>query len=111
MRATRDDADTRRTVANNGRAMKILVTGAGGLRPVVPEERVLQPETSYGAGKSIAEILVAEYSRRGFVDAVICRLATITVRPGQPNSALSSFVSGIIREPLAGIDTTCPVPL
>src|SRR4029450_9469362 len=52
-----------------------------------------------------------EYSRRGFVDGVACRLATVTVRPGKPNSALSGFVSGIIREPLAGVDTICPVPL
>jgi len=83
----------------------------GTLPAVVPENYVLLPETTYGIGKAIAELLVGEYSRRGFVDGVACRLATVTVRPGQPNSALSSFVSGIIREPLAGIDTTCPVPL
>lgn len=83
----------------------------GGLPPVVPEDHALQPQTSYGTAKAIAELLVAEYSRRGFIDGVSCRLATITVRPGKPNSALSSFVSGIIREPLAGIDATCPVPL
>jgi len=83
----------------------------GDLPPVVPEDYVLLPQTTYGVGKAIAELLVGEYSRRGFVDGVACRLATITVRPGKPNSALSSFVSGIIREPLAGIDTTCPVPL
>jgi nucleoside-diphosphate-sugar epimerase len=83
----------------------------GALPPVVPEDYVLQPQTTYGVGKAIAELLVGEYSRRGFVDGIACRLATITVRPGQPNSALSSFVSGIIREPLAGVETTCPVPL
>lgn len=83
----------------------------GELPRVVPEDQVLQPQTSYGTAKAIAELLVAEYSRRGFVDGVSCRLATITVRPGRPNSALSSFVSGIIREPLAGVDTICPVPL
>jgi len=83
----------------------------GELPAVVPEDTALQPQTSYGVGKAIAELLVGEYSRRGFVDGVACRLATIAVRPGKPNSALSSFVSGIIREPLAGIDTTCPVPL
>src|SRR5262249_36501072 len=59
----------------------------------------------------IVELLVSEYSRRGFIDAVVCRLATITVRPGKPNSALSSFVSGIVREPIAGVETVCPVPL
>ena len=72
---------------------------------------MLQPQSSYGTAKSIAELLVSEYSRRGFVDGISCRLATVTVRPGVPNSALSSFVSGIIREPLAGIDAICPVPL
>jgi nucleoside-diphosphate-sugar epimerase len=83
----------------------------GDLPPVVPEDIALLPQTSYGTAKAIVELLVAEYSRRGWIDGVICRLATVTVRPGKPNSALSSFVSGIIREPLAGIDTTCPVPL
>jgi D-erythronate 2-dehydrogenase len=81
------------------------------LPEVVPEDSVLQPRSSYGTTKAIAELLVSEYSRRGFVDGISCRLATVTVRPGAPNSALSSFVSGIIREPLAGIDAICPVPL
>lgn len=83
----------------------------GALPEVVPEDSVLQPQSSYGTAKAITELLVSEYSRRGFVDGVACRLATVTVRPGKPNSALSSFVSGIIREPLAGIDAVCPVPL
>src|SRR3954468_3399868 len=61
----------------------------GALPPLVPEDMVLQPETSYGVEKAIAELLVAEYSRRGFVDGVVCRLAPISVRPGKPNSALS----------------------
>jgi nucleoside-diphosphate-sugar epimerase len=83
----------------------------GDLPEVVPEDSVLQPRSSYGAAKAIAELLVSDYSRRGFVDGISCRLATVTVRPGAPNSALSSFVSGMIREPLAGIDSVCPVPL
>ena len=83
----------------------------GHLPAIVPESTALRPQTTYGVGKSIAELLVGEYSRRGFVDGIACRLATISVRPGQPNSALSSFVSGIIREPVSGIDTICPVPL
>ena len=81
------------------------------LPDVVPESSVLRPKTSYGTAKAIAELLVSEYSRRGFVDGIALRLATVTVRPGAPNSALSSFVSGIIREPMAGIDAVCPVPL
>jgi nucleoside-diphosphate-sugar epimerase len=83
----------------------------GDLPDVVPEDHVLRPQSSYGTAKAIAELLVSEYSRRGFIDGILCRLATVTVRPGAPNSALSSFVSGIIREPLAGIDAVCPVPL
>ncbi len=83
----------------------------GRLPDVVPEDVPLMPETSYGAAKVIAETFVSEYSRRGFIDGISCRLPTIAVRPGAPNSAVSSFVSGIIREPMAGIDTVCPVPL
>jgi D-erythronate 2-dehydrogenase len=54
---------------------------------------------------------VHEYARKRFVDGIVCRLPTVAVRPGTANAAASSFVSGIIREPLAGIDTVCPVPL
>jgi nucleoside-diphosphate-sugar epimerase len=88
-----------------------LAIFGGGLPSVVPEDIVLEPQSSYGTEKAIVELLVREYARRGYIDAIICRLATVTVRPGAPNSALSSFVSGIIREPLAGIDAVCPVPL
>jgi D-erythronate 2-dehydrogenase len=83
----------------------------GRLPDVVPEDMALRPQSSYGAEKAIAEILVNEYSRKGFIDGVVCRLPTVAVRPGAPNSAMSSFVSGIIREPLAGINSVCPVPL
>jgi D-erythronate 2-dehydrogenase len=83
----------------------------GALPDIVPEDMVPMPDSSYGAEKAIGELLVKEYSRRGFVDGIACRLPTIAIRPGKPNSALSSFVSGIIREPLAGIDSVCPVPL
>jgi nucleoside-diphosphate-sugar epimerase len=82
----------------------------GPLPDVVPEDAPVRPETSYGSAKVIAEVLLTEYSRRGFVDGIACRLPTVAVRPGAPNSALSSFVSGIIREPLAGIESVCPVP-
>jgi D-erythronate 2-dehydrogenase len=91
-------------------ASSIAVFG-GPLPDVVPENVALRPQSSYGAEKAVAELLVSEYSRRGFIDGVACRLATVAVRPGRPNSALSSFVSGIIREPLAGEVAVCPVPL
>ena len=83
----------------------------GDLPALVPEDIALRPQSTYGTSKAIAELLVSEYTRRGFVDGISCRLATVTVRPGAPNSALSSFVSGIVREPLAGIEAVCPVPL
>lgn len=111
--ATRRLLDVCRTLRRPPRfvfASTVAVFG-GDLPDVVPEDRVLQPQSSYGTEKAMAELMVGDYSRRGFIDGVICRLATVTVRPGAPNSALSSFVSGIIREPLAGIDAVCPVPL
>jgi D-erythronate 2-dehydrogenase len=82
----------------------------GPLPDVVPEDMAVRPQSSYGTEKAIAELLVIEYSRRGFIDGIVCRVPTVAVRPGKPNSAMSSFVSGIIREPLAGIDSVCPVP-
>lgn len=83
----------------------------GALPDVVPEDIAPMPQSSYGAEKAICELLVTEYSRKGFIDGIVGRLPTIAIRPGAPNSAMSSFVSGIIREPLAGIDSVCPVPL
>jgi nucleoside-diphosphate-sugar epimerase len=83
----------------------------GPLPEVVPEQMAVRPASSYGVEKAIGELLVAEYARRGFVEGVACRVPTVAVRPGAPNSALSSFVSGIVREPLAGLESVCPVPL
>ena len=77
----------------------------GRLPDVVPDAAAVLPQSSYGAAKAIDELLVNEYSRRGFIDGIVCRLPTIAIRPGTPNAAASSFVSGIIREPLAGIDS------
>lgn len=111
--ATRHILERCRTVGRAPRlvfASTIAVFG-GPLPDVVPEDMALRPQSSYGTEKAIAELLVNEYSRKGFVDGIVCRIATVTVRPGQPNSALSSFVSGIIREPMAGLPSLCPVPL
>ena len=91
-------------------ASSVAVFG-GRLPPVVPEDMAVMPQSSYGTEKAIGELLVADYSRRMYVDGIVCRLPTVAVRPGTPNSAASSFVSGIIREPLAGIESLCPVPL
>ena len=68
-----------------------------------------KPLSSYGTQKAIVELLMSDYSRRGFVDARSLRLPTIAIRPGKPNAATSSFVSSIIREPLHGKPATYPV--
>jgi len=67
------------------------------------------PLTSYGTQKSICELLIADYSRKGFLDGIGIRLPTICVRPGRPNKAASGFFSNIIREPLAGHEAVLPV--
>ena len=67
------------------------------------------PQTSYGIQKLVCEHLVSDYTRKGFIDGRAARLMTVTVRPGKPNGAASSFFSGIIREPLAGTESVCPV--
>jgi D-erythronate 2-dehydrogenase len=69
----------------------------------------LTPHTSYGAQKAMGELLLADYTRRGFLDGVGLRLPAICVRPGKPNKAASSFYSSIIREPLAGQEAVLPV--
>jgi D-erythronate 2-dehydrogenase len=82
----------------------------GGRLPEIVDDRTAPtPQSSYGMQKAVGELLVAEYSRKGFIDGRTLRLPTITVRPGKPNRAASSFVSSIIREPLAGKTTVCPV--
>ncbi|WP_345814967.1 D-erythronate dehydrogenase [Paraburkholderia sp. PREW-6R] len=81
----------------------------GDLPDVVQNDTALNPQSSYGAQKAIAELLLNDYTRRGFVDGRVLRLPTISVRPGRPNAAASSFASGIIREPLNGEAAVCPV--
>ena len=76
---------------------------------VVADDTLPAPQTSYGAQKLICEHLVADYTRKGYLDGRAARLMTVTVRPGRPNGAASSFFSGIIREPLAGVESVCPV--
>jgi len=75
----------------------------------IPDDFHLTPLTSYGTQKAISELLLADYNRRGFLDGVGIRLPTICVRPGKPNKAASGFFSGIIREPLAGLEAVLPV--
>jgi len=77
---------------------------------VIGEEFFTTPLTSYGAQKAIGELLLADYTRKGFFDGIGIRLPTICVRPGKPNRAASGFFSGIIREPLNGREAILPVP-
>lgn len=81
----------------------------GDLPATVPDNLAVTPQTSYGTQKAMAELLINDYTRRGFVDGRSLRLPTICVRPGRPNAAASSFASGIIREPLNGETSRCPV--
>ena len=79
--------------------------------PEVIDDRTLPtPQNSYGIQKFIGEQLVADYARKGFIRGRNVRLMTVSVRPGKPNGAASSFLSGMIREPLAGVRAACPVP-
>jgi nucleoside-diphosphate-sugar epimerase len=77
---------------------------------VIGDDQCLTPLTSYGTQKAIAELLLSDYSRRGFLDGIGIRLPTICVRPGKPNQAASGFFSSIIREPLNGQEAVLPVP-
>ncbi len=79
------------------------------LPALVGDDTLPAPKTSYGAHKLMCEHLISDYSRKGYVDGRSARLMTVTVRPGRPNGAASSFFSGIVREPLAGLEAICPV--
>jgi len=79
------------------------------LPSLVADDTLPAPQTSYGVQKLVCEHLVADYTRKGYIDGRSARLMTVTVRPGRPNGAASSFFSGIIREPLAGVESVCPV--
>lgn len=86
-----------------------LAVFGGALPDAVADDAPLTPQTSYGTQKAISELLVYDMTRKGYIDGRSLRLPTITVRPGKPNRAASSFASSIIREPLSGIDAICPV--
>jgi nucleoside-diphosphate-sugar epimerase len=79
------------------------------LPDLVADKTLPSPQTSYGTHKLMCEYMIADYTRKGFIDGRSARLMTVSVRPGKPNGAASSFFSGIIREPLSGVETTCPV--
>ena len=78
---------------------------------VITDKTLPTPQSSYGIHKFVCEQLVADYTRKGYIDGRAARLMTVSVRPGRPNGAASSFLSGIIREPINGQPSVCPVSL
>ena len=86
-----------------------LAVYGGEVPDTVGDQTPITPETSYGAQKVMGEFLITDYSRKGYLDGRAMRLPTIVVRPGKPNKAASGFASGIVREPLNGVDMACPV--
>lgn len=86
-----------------------LAVYGGNMPPEVSDDTPLTPQTSYGNQKACGELLVNDYSRKGYIDGRSPRLPTIVVRSGRPNRAASTWASSIFREPLSGIDVVCPV--
>ncbi len=86
----------------------LAVYGAPFPNPI-PDDFHVTPLTSYGAQKAMGELLLNDYTRRGFVDGIGIRLPTICIRPGKPNQAASGFFSSILREPLVGLEAVLPV--
>jgi nucleoside-diphosphate-sugar epimerase len=105
----------RHLVTSGGRAPRVVFTSSvasfsGGQNAVLGDDARQLPANSYGAQKAMAELILADASRRAFLDAVSIRLPTVIVRPGRPNRAASSFFSAIVREPLLGLPADLPVP-
>jgi nucleoside-diphosphate-sugar epimerase len=111
---TRNLLEAARSVGSGYRPKLVFSSSIAVFGPPFPEvirdDHLAAPLTSYGTQKAIAELLVSDYSRRGFVEGISIRLPTICVRPGTPNEAASGFFSNIIREPLSGREAVLPVP-
>ena len=111
--ATRRLFDAARSSARGYRPRVVFSSSIAVFGPpfpdVIGDEQATTPATSYGTQKAIAELLLSDYTRRGFLDGVAIRLPTICVRPGAPNLAASGFFSSIIREPLNGETAVLPV--
>lgn len=91
-------------------ASSIAVFGGAAMPHTVGDTTKQTPQTTYGVTKAICELLINDYTRKGFLDGRSARLPTVIIRPGKPNAAASSFVSGVFREPLNGDDFVLPVP-
>src|SRR5580658_9669130 len=105
----------RRLVDQGGKPPRVVFTSSvasfsGGQTANLGDDARQLPANSYGAQKAAAELILADASRRGFMDTVSLRLPTVIVRPGRPNKAASSFFSAIVREPLLGLPAELPVP-
>lgn len=107
-----------RALGGDGRPVRVIFASSlatYGSDPIdgsttgVDDRTAQRPETSYGVQKACVELLINDYHRKGFIEGWTLRLPTVAVRPGQANKAASGFASGIIREPLAGVDAVCPV--
>ena len=101
-------------IRNCGACPRLVFTSSvaaygGDMPEVIEDSTILTPQTSYGSQKAAVELLINDYSRKGFVDGRALRLPTVVVRPGKANAAASSFASAIIREPLEGRHYACPV--
>jgi len=97
---------------NNARVVftsSLAAFGGDTMPDTVGDTSKLTPQTTYGATKAIGELLINDYSRKGFLNGRSARLPTVIIRPGKPNLAASSFVSGLFREPLAG--EACKIPV
>ena len=86
-----------------------LAVFGGKLPDVIRDDTAVTPQSTYGTQKGMCELLINDYTRKGFADGLALRLPTVCIRPGKPNKAASSFVSGIMREPLQGEDAVLPV--
>ena len=115
LRGTDAVVDACRRVADlGGKPPRVVFTSSvasfsGSQDAVLADDARQVPGNSYGAQKAAAELILADASRRGFLDAVSIRLPTVIVRPGRPNKAASSFLSAIVREPMLGLETELPV--
>ncbi len=89
-------------------ASSVAVFG-GDVPDIIRDDTHLTPQTSYGGQKAMGELMINDFSRKGFIDGRALRLPTVVVRPGKPNKAASTFASSIIREPLQGDTVNCPV--
>jgi nucleoside-diphosphate-sugar epimerase len=104
--------ESARALGSNPRmvfASSIAVFGGKSMPKQVGDTTKQVPQTTYGITKAIGEMLVNDYSRKGFIDVLSARLPTVIIRPGKPNKAASSFVSGVFREPLNGVECVLPV--